>query len=266
MEKLIDRLSAVVAEAFSAAGYDPACGRVTVSNRPDLCEFQCNGAMPAAKPHHKAPARRSRRTVVRHAWRTASVFDSVEAVKPGFINLQRLRPAVSGRRILRADAARAAASAWSRERKRRAPSCSTTAARTWPSRCTSATCAPPSSARASSASTATSATTSSATSTWATGACRWASSSPSCSDRMPDLPYFDPRASPATYPEGSAVHDLRAGGDLPRGQRPARRRTRPSPPARTTPPMPLQPRRPRLPRPVASTSCSVSVADLQAQL
>ena len=40
MEKLIDRLSAVVAEAFSAAGYDPACGRVTVSNRPDLCEFQ----------------------------------------------------------------------------------------------------------------------------------------------------------------------------------------------------------------------------------
>lgn len=49
MEKLIDRLSAVVAEAFSAAGYDPACGRVTVSNRPDLCEFQCNGAMPAAK-------------------------------------------------------------------------------------------------------------------------------------------------------------------------------------------------------------------------
>ena len=46
MEKLIDRLSAVVAEAFSAAGYDPACGRVTVSNRPDLCEFQCNGAMP----------------------------------------------------------------------------------------------------------------------------------------------------------------------------------------------------------------------------
>ena len=55
MEKLIDRLSAVVAEAFSAAGYDPACGRVTVSNRPDLCEFQCNGAMPAAKQHHKAP-------------------------------------------------------------------------------------------------------------------------------------------------------------------------------------------------------------------
>ena len=43
----------VHAEAFSAAGYDAACGRVTVSNRPDLCEFQCNGAMPAAKTEHK---------------------------------------------------------------------------------------------------------------------------------------------------------------------------------------------------------------------
>ena len=37
------------------AGYDPACGKVTVSNRPDLCEFQCNGAMPAATAAHKAP-------------------------------------------------------------------------------------------------------------------------------------------------------------------------------------------------------------------
>ena len=55
MEKLIDKLSAAVSAAFAAAGYDPACGKVTVSNRPDLCEFQCNGAMPAAKTAHKAP-------------------------------------------------------------------------------------------------------------------------------------------------------------------------------------------------------------------
>ena len=55
MEKLIDLLSAEVSGAFEKAGYDPACGKVTVSNRPDLCEFQCNGAMPAAKTARKAP-------------------------------------------------------------------------------------------------------------------------------------------------------------------------------------------------------------------
>ena len=90
MEKLIDRLSAVVAEAFSAAGYDPACGRVTVSNRPDLCEFQCNGAMPAAKQHHKAPLVIAQYGVDR--LQDGSVFASAEAVKPGFINL-RVQPA-----------------------------------------------------------------------------------------------------------------------------------------------------------------------------
>ena len=80
MEKLIDRLSAVVAEAFSAAGYDPACGRVTVSNRPDLCEFQCNGAMPAAKQHHKAPLVIAQDVVDR--LQDGSVFASAEAVSP----------------------------------------------------------------------------------------------------------------------------------------------------------------------------------------
>lgn len=94
MEKLIDRLSAVVAEAFSAAGYDPACGRVTVSNRPDLCEFQCNGAMPAAKQHHKAPLVIAQDVVDR--LQDGSVFAAAEAVKPGFINL-RVQPCISGR-------------------------------------------------------------------------------------------------------------------------------------------------------------------------
>ena len=37
MEKLIEKLSQAVSAAFAAAGYDPACGRVTASNRPDLC-------------------------------------------------------------------------------------------------------------------------------------------------------------------------------------------------------------------------------------
>ena len=86
MEKLIDRLSAVVAEAFSAAGYDAACGRVTVSNRPDLCEFQCNGAMPTAKLAHKAPLQIA--TDVAQQLQDSAVFASAEAVAPGFLNLR----------------------------------------------------------------------------------------------------------------------------------------------------------------------------------
>ena len=55
MEKLIDQISARLAAAFEAAGYDPSYGRAAVSNRPDLCEYQCNGALAAAKVYHKAP-------------------------------------------------------------------------------------------------------------------------------------------------------------------------------------------------------------------
>ena len=86
MEKLIDLLSAEVCEAFKKAGYEPACGKVTVSNRPDLCEFQCNGAMPAAKSAHKAPILIANDVVALLS--ESRVFSSAEAVNPGFINLR----------------------------------------------------------------------------------------------------------------------------------------------------------------------------------
>ncbi|MBQ3357251.1 MAG: arginine--tRNA ligase [Oscillospiraceae bacterium] len=86
MEKLIDKLSAAVEAAFTAAGYDPACGKVTVSNRPDLCEFQCNGAMPAAKAAHKAPILIANDVVAK--LQSSGVFSVAEAVNPGFINLR----------------------------------------------------------------------------------------------------------------------------------------------------------------------------------
>ena len=89
MEKLIDLISVQVSAAFEAAGYDPSLGRVTVSQRPDLCEYQCNGAMPAAKQYHKAPITIAEE-IVEQLKRNPS-FLSVEAVKPGFINL-RLSP------------------------------------------------------------------------------------------------------------------------------------------------------------------------------
>lgn len=90
MEKIVDLISARVSRAFEQAGYDPAYGKVTVSNRPDLCEFQCNGAMPAAKAYHKAPLQIAQ--AVAEALAGDPMFCQVDAVKPGFLNL-RLAPA-----------------------------------------------------------------------------------------------------------------------------------------------------------------------------
>ncbi len=89
MEKLIDLISQQVSAAFEAAGYDGALGRVIVSQRPDLCEYQCNGAMPGAKQYHQAPMVIAE--AVTEKLRENTAFLSVEAVKPGFINL-RLSP------------------------------------------------------------------------------------------------------------------------------------------------------------------------------
>lgn len=85
MEKIVDLISARVSEAFEAAGYDAALGMVTVSNRPDLCQYQCNGAMAAAKQYHKAPFMIAQAVVDQMA--DDKMFAKVEMVKPGFINL-----------------------------------------------------------------------------------------------------------------------------------------------------------------------------------
>ena len=55
MQKIIARLNQEAEAAFTKAGLDTSFAKVVVSNRPDLCEFQCNGAMAAAKTYHKAP-------------------------------------------------------------------------------------------------------------------------------------------------------------------------------------------------------------------
>ncbi len=89
MLKLIDLISREVSGAFALAGYDEAYGKVTVSNRPDLCEYQCNGALPAAKVYHKAPMAIAEDVAARLSG--SGSFASVEACRPGFINL-RLSP------------------------------------------------------------------------------------------------------------------------------------------------------------------------------
>ncbi len=85
MEKILDIITEKMRQAFSDAGYDPAFGRVTVSNRPDLCEYQCNGALSAAKQYKCAPIQIAKAVAEKL---DPSDYSLVEAVMPGFINLK----------------------------------------------------------------------------------------------------------------------------------------------------------------------------------
>ena len=85
MEKILDLISAKMAQAFEAAGYDTAFGKVTVSNRPDLCEYQCNGALAAAKQYKCAPIQIANAVAEKL---DAADFSMIDAVMPGFINLK----------------------------------------------------------------------------------------------------------------------------------------------------------------------------------
>ena len=85
MEKILDLITEKMQQAFSDAGYDPAFGRVTVSNRPDLCEYQCNGALAAAKQYRCAPIQIAKAVAEKL---DARDYDMVEAVMPGFLNLK----------------------------------------------------------------------------------------------------------------------------------------------------------------------------------
>ena len=85
MEKILDIITGKMQAAFAAAGYDATFGRVNLSNRPDLCEYQCNGALAAAKQYKCAPIKIANEVV---AQLDAADYDLVEAVMPGFINLK----------------------------------------------------------------------------------------------------------------------------------------------------------------------------------
>ena len=84
MQKILDMISAKVAEAFEKAGYDASFGKVTVSNRPDLCQYQCNGALAAAKQYKCAPIQIANAVVEQLA---GADFSKCEAVMPGFLNM-----------------------------------------------------------------------------------------------------------------------------------------------------------------------------------
>ncbi|MDO5538927.1 MAG: arginine--tRNA ligase [Eubacteriales bacterium] len=86
MEKIITLIEKELIPAFTKAGYDAKYAKVTVSNRPDLCEFQCNGAMAAAKAYKKAPIMIANDVIA--GVQESSMFEMAEAVNPGFINLK----------------------------------------------------------------------------------------------------------------------------------------------------------------------------------
>ncbi|WP_251389875.1 arginine--tRNA ligase [Mediterraneibacter agrestimuris] len=86
MKTLLNLITKEMEQAFQAADYDISYAKVNLSNRPDLCEYQCNGAMAAAKTYRKAPIMIANDVV--SYLQNSQCFDMVEAVNPGFINLK----------------------------------------------------------------------------------------------------------------------------------------------------------------------------------
>ena len=86
MKKILNLITREFEDAFDKAGYDASLAKVTLSNRPDLCEYQCNGAMAGAKKYKKAPIMIAKDVVEQLAGN--ELFDSVDAVAPGFINIK----------------------------------------------------------------------------------------------------------------------------------------------------------------------------------
>ena len=80
MKKIIDYIAEELSEAFEKAGYDRTYGKVTLSNRPDLCEYQCNGAMAAAKTYKKKPIDIANGVV--EQLKDSEAFEEVNAVMP----------------------------------------------------------------------------------------------------------------------------------------------------------------------------------------
>ena len=84
MKKILELITEKMEQAFVEAGYEASFGKVTVSNRPDLCQYQCNGALAAAKQYKCAPIQIAKAVAEKL---DGSDFSMIDAVMPGFINL-----------------------------------------------------------------------------------------------------------------------------------------------------------------------------------
>ena len=85
MQSLTQQLTTLVGNIFTAADYDPKYGEVVVSNRPDLGQFQCNGALPAAKVYGRNPREIAQQIVDELG--KEPIFKEISLAGPGFINL-----------------------------------------------------------------------------------------------------------------------------------------------------------------------------------
>ena len=93
MKTLLELITIETEAAFEKAGYDRELAKVTLSNRPDLCEYQCNGALAGAKKYKKAPFMIAEDVAANLA--DSTYFESVDVVKPGFINLKLSKESVA---------------------------------------------------------------------------------------------------------------------------------------------------------------------------
>ena len=89
MNKVVSELKKVMEDAFESAGFDRSFGMISLSNRPDLAEYQCNGAMAAAKKYGVKPIDVATKAVevIKSDADKCKMFDKIEAVMPGFINI-----------------------------------------------------------------------------------------------------------------------------------------------------------------------------------
>ena len=94
MKTVLEMISEHLSRAFEKAGYDGKYGRASLSNRPDLCEYQCNGAMAAAKEYKKAPIMIAQDVAA--ALKDDGAFLDVSAAPPGFLNLKVSIPFLTG--------------------------------------------------------------------------------------------------------------------------------------------------------------------------
>lgn len=85
MKTIINLIQEELCEAFKKAGYNEKYAKAAWSNRPDLCQYQCNGALAAAKEYHKAPIQMAEE--VAEILKESKSFKEISAIKPGFINI-----------------------------------------------------------------------------------------------------------------------------------------------------------------------------------
>ena len=85
MKTLIELITEEVQHAFVEKGFEEKYGLVTISNRPDLCQYQCNGALAAAKQYKTAPIKIAQEMV--EALQVSKTFQEITAIMPGFINI-----------------------------------------------------------------------------------------------------------------------------------------------------------------------------------